>query len=172
MENSTQRIMQRLYKKTVDEFEPLATRLALEGRTVREITAAFQSELKIRTDEFYKSQKKPQRIGDIFCSIVGSLIKEDADSKAEQIFFDMLSNESIKFEFQHTIGPYRVDYLFSGFLVVELDGPLHDKEYDVARDLYLEKMGYKIMRIPLWILIWDPGAVIDELRDAIKKGWR
>lgn len=80
----------------------------------------------------------------------------------------MLASKGIRFEFQYTIGPYRADFLFADFIVFEIDGPQHNKDYDDARDKYMRGLGYKIIRAPLWILTTDPEAVIEEIQEAIR----
>jgi very-short-patch-repair endonuclease len=53
-----------------------------------------------------------------------------------------------KFRRQYLIGPYIADFVCTERkLVLELDGPLHDEEYDRRRDAYLRKQGYRVMRI-------------------------
>jgi very-short-patch-repair endonuclease len=53
-----------------------------------------------------------------------------------------------KFRRQYLIGPYITDFVCTERkLVVELDGPLHDTEYDRRRDAYLRRLGYRVIRI-------------------------
>jgi very-short-patch-repair endonuclease len=59
------------------------------------------------------------------------------------------STISSKFERQHSIGPYIVDfYCARQKLVIELDGKQHldNKEYDAERTRYLEALGFKVLR--------------------------
>ena len=114
--------------------------------------------------ELYAKQHEPKAIGD--CLNIFDLQK--ADSKAEAIFYELLQNSGTKFSFQHNIGPYRVDYLVMGFLIIEIDGPQHDKNHDDKRDKYLRKMGYKIIRIPTWVLVSCPDAAIQEIKEVTK----
>lgn len=105
-----------------------------------------------------------------FKSIIESLSKGTADSKAEIIFYELLTKNRIPFKFQYKIDPYRVDYLINNSLVFELDGPghRHTKAYDDRRDKYIEKLGYEVMRVPLSILVMSPELVIDEIRERMK----
>lgn len=162
-----QEITEKLHKKMMEEFQPTAERLAKEGRDASEIATIFQGQLRIKIAEYYKSDTSPKLIGEILNDILDSSKKANADSKAESIFYQMLIEQNLDFKFQYPIGPYRADYLFSGFLVVELDGPQYEKKHDEKRDLYMRQMGYKIIRVPIPILIWSPSAVIDEIKDVI-----
>ena len=160
-------ITERLHKKVMDEFYPMAVELAEKGHDKNFIVAAFQSQLKIKTKQYYdKLHPGLESMRKIFADFTGLLEKQSADSKAEMIFYDMLVNSGVKFEFQYSIGPYKADYLFAGLLVVELDGPQHDKDHDLRRDAYMRKMGYKIIRVPIWVLVSCPEAVIDEIKQA------
>jgi very-short-patch-repair endonuclease len=164
-----QEITEKLHKKMMEEFFPMAERLAQEGRDASEIATIFQGQLRIKIAEYYKPDTSPKLVGEVLNDILDSAKKRNADSKVESIFYQLLIKQNLDFKFQYPIGPYRADYLFSGFLVVELDGPQHEKERDERRDLYMRKMGYKIIRVPIPILIWSPNAVIDEIKEAILK---
>lgn len=160
-----QEISLKLHKQVMDDFRPIAENLADNGFQKDDIVNIFQSQLKLKTRQYYHKQHGMKSVGDLLDI---DYFKANADSKAEAIFYDMLINSGLKFDFQYAIGPYRADYLFAGFLVVEIDGPQHKKEYDDQRDLYMRKMGYKILRVPLWILVSCPEAVIAEIQDATK----
>lgn len=64
-----------------------------------------------------------------------------------------LRNHSIDFEFQVIIPPYILDFVIpEKMLVIEVDGSHHkidnnQVEYDKRRTLYLEKLGFTIVRI-------------------------
>lgn len=153
----------------MDEFYPIAEELAETGHDKDFIVAAFQKQLNLKVQQYYEKNKKGlQSVREIFGDINNFVSKQTADSKAEKVFFQMLIEKGMKFEFQYAIGPYRADYLFAGFLVVELDGPQHDKKHDDIRDNYMKRMGYKIFRVPIMIMMWCPEAVIDEIQEAIK----
>lgn len=69
----------------------------------------------------------------------------------EKMLWNYLKGNGIgyKFQRQHSIGPFIVDfYCPSQKLIVELDGLHHgeNKEYDEKRTLYLEILGYRIIR--------------------------
>ncbi len=160
-----QEITEKLHKKVMDEFYPMAQELAQKGCDKNQIVAAFQNQLKIKTQLFYDKLHAPKSVKEI----LNEVLIPEADSKAESIFYKILIESGLKFKFQYQIGPYRADYLFSGFLIVELDGPEHTKDHDDKRDQYMRKMGYKIIRVPIWILVSCPDAIISEIMEAIKK---
>jgi very-short-patch-repair endonuclease len=154
-------ITEKLHNKALEAFKPVIEQMAAEGCSHDQIVKAYEGYLRQKTNHYYnqsdlKSFKQCFNIEDL----------KNADSKAESIFYEMLQGSKIKFDFQYTIGPYRADYLVEGFLVVEIDGPQHDKDHDEKRDNYLRKMGYKIIRIPLWALVSCPEAAIDEIKGA------
>ncbi len=90
-----------------------------------------------------------------------------ADSKAEVIVYDLFKENGIDFVFQHPIGPYRVDFLI-GKVVVEIDGPLHHRKYqrkiDQAKDIYLEGLGYKVLRVPIRLIAEHTEATIKAIK--------
>ncbi len=147
--------------ETINEFLPIAEKLQAEGRTEIEIKKHFQSFIQAKNNRYFK---KPD-----FSTARESLHKtlngfQNADSTTEKVFYDLLYRNKINFKFQYPIGDYRVDFLLEDFLVVELDGVLHDKQHDQIRDLYMTGMGYVIFRVPVYILRIDPLAVIEEIR--------
>lgn len=122
-------------------------------------------------DAYIKNKANSYYNTDIpFKSIVESLSKATADSKAELIFYELLTENKVPFKFQYKISPYRVDFLIQNWLVFELDRPghRHTKAYDDRRDKYIEKLGYEVMRMPLSILVMSPELVIDEIKDRMK----
>uniref|UniRef100_A0A6M3K438 DUF559 domain-containing protein n=1 Tax=viral metagenome TaxID=1070528 RepID=A0A6M3K438_9ZZZZ len=164
MEIIMNEITERLHNKAMARFMPVIEQMAKEGCDKNAIVGAYQSYVKGKSIQYYKRQKDPRAIAK--CFNLSDLQK--ADSKIEMIFFEMLKSSGIKFTFQHVIGPYRADYLVMGFLIVEIDGPQHEKKLDDERDKYLRKMGYEVVRIPTWILVSCPEAAIEEIREAAK----
>ena len=75
-------------------------------------------------------------------------------TKQEQIFWNLVRNKKInnlKFKRQVPIGNYIVDFsCFEKMLIVELDGGQHNEteniEYDKKRTMYLESLGYTVLR--------------------------
>ena len=156
-------ITEKLHKEAIKEFSPMVEAMAKNGADRNDIVAAFQTQLKLKTQQYYDKAHSLTSVKDIFKDISGELTKQKADSKAEQIFYDLLIRRGLEFEFQYKIGIYRADYLFAGVLVVELDGPQHEKGYDERRDQYMRRMGYMIIRIPLWVLVSCPEAVVEQI---------
>lgn len=69
----------------------------------------------------------------------------------EQELWKYLKGRKLRFKFQrqHSIGPYIVDfYCAQKKLIIEIDGDQHraNKEYDEERTGYLELYGYKVIR--------------------------
>lgn len=70
------------------------------------------------------------------------------------------SQLGVKFRRQHGIGPYIVDFCCPAKkIIIEIDGSQHieNKEYDDARTLFLEKLGYQVLRF------WN-----NEINDTIE----
>lgn len=153
-----QEITKRIRDHALKDFGPAIEQMAAEGMNQDQIVRAFRSHCDSKIKSFYRKKD--------FDHVLKGLSLSDlkADSKAEAMFYSALTDSKIKFVFQKEIGPYRVDYVFDDTVVVELDGPQHTKAKDDRKDKYLRRMGYKVIRIPLWILAMDVGAVIDEIR--------
>jgi very-short-patch-repair endonuclease len=158
----------------VEEFMPYANKLMAEGMDPDKIQDVFAKILEKKRRGFYR---KPimHTTGSIINSMklfeIFEKNKNSADSNAERIFYDMLKESGIRFTFQRQIGPYRVDYLVDGFLVLELDGPQHEKAktYDAKRDAYMKHLGYKVYRVPLMVLINNPSKIIENIHRGIEK---
>lgn len=140
----------------------------INGRDKDKIKKAFDAYVNQKTSQFYLASRNLQFIGDVLLHE----LNWKQDSKIEGIFFDLLWRENIPFKFQYSIGPYRVDFLISDFLVFEIDGPQHKltQERDKKRDKYIEKMGYEIMRMETWFITMDPEIVIDGIKEIIGRG--
>ena len=68
-----------------------------------------------------------------------------------------------KFRRQFPIGPYFVDFTcLSARLAVEVDGPLHDDDSDRRKNEWLQRLGYRVMRIPV--------SGVDESLDDVVEG--
>jgi very-short-patch-repair endonuclease len=160
-------ITEKLHSKALESFRPMIEQMAGDGCSEEQIIRAYQAQIKIKTNQYYDKLKEMASLKKIFSELG---LKETADSKAEAIFYGLMQNSGIKFTFQHTIGPYKADYLVMGFLIIEIDGPQHNKNHDEHRDKYLRKMGYKIIRIPIWVLVSCPEAAIQEIKEAVNKG--
>ena len=96
-----------------------------------------------------------------------------AQSKAERIFYVKLKERQIPFHFQYPVGPYCADFLIKEILDLEIDGSQHNfsEQYrkDQKRNSYFQKMGYKVLRVPIWLLSINCEAVLDEIQEIINK---
>lgn len=158
-------ITKELHNKALSSFLPVIEQMVREGCEKGKIVQAYKNHIQNKVNYFYSKQHEP--VGFKECFNVDDLRK--ADSAAEKIFYNLLFRSGVQFTFQHNIGPYRADYLVQGFLVVEIDGPQHDKKHDEKRDNYLRKMGYKVLRIPIWILVSCPESAIEAIKEAIRE---
>ena len=79
--------------------------------------------------------------------------------------------KDIKFRRQVPVGPYIADFLcVSRSLIVELDGPPHDKEdqraHDRKRDGYLRAKGFTVLRIPNDLIIGGCDLALAQIESA------
>ncbi|WP_242086042.1 endonuclease domain-containing protein [Aestuariivivens sediminis] len=73
-----------------------------------------------------------------------------------------------RFTKQHSIGPFIVDfYCASEKLIIELDGEVHNhqqaQEYDANRTLYLESLGYRVLRFENKMVFENLASVLKEI---------
>jgi very-short-patch-repair endonuclease len=78
----------------------------------------------------------------------------------------------LRFRRQEAIGPYIADFYCSAAkLVVELDGGQHGNDdvllYDVARTLWLNDSGYRVLRFSNHDFLRDPEFVIEGIWRAV-----
>jgi very-short-patch-repair endonuclease len=164
-----QEITSKLHKKVVDEFYPVAEQLAKEGKSSSEIADIFFKHTKLKSKNYYKKPKALIPVGEIVGDGKEFVKNNHPDSIAESIFYRMLQDKEIEFKFQYPIGFYRADFLFSGSIVLEIDGVQHDKNHDDKRDKYMRSMGYKIIRVPIWILVSYPDDVVNEIIEEMEE---
>jgi len=79
-----------------------------------------------------------------------------------------------KFQRQHSIGNYIVDfYCAAEKLIIELDGEVHNnpqaQEYDEKRTLYLEGLGYKVIRFENKMVFENLISVLAEISESFTK---
>ena len=152
----------KLRDQAIAEIKPLVEQLAKEGLRGSELLAKSELAIRSRINAFYKKNNQPEHIGNILKGLAGIIPK--ADSKAEVILYNTLEENEVPFKFQYPIGPYTADFLVNESLVIELDGPGHNQVKDDARDAYMRRLGYWILRVPIWILAINPQAVIEEIK--------
>ena len=158
----------KLRKEAIKKYSPLVEQLAKEGLNKNQIVKIVETYIQGYIKKYYQRLSYLQPLGKSFGVVLDEL-KEKSDSKAEVVLYHILNDHRINFKFQYSIGKYRADFLIEEDLIVELDGPLHSKSKDEIRDRYLKKMGYKILRIPIWVISMSPEAVIEEIKEIICK---
>jgi very-short-patch-repair endonuclease len=76
-----------------------------------------------------------------------------------------------RFRRQHPIGPYIVDFVcLERHLVVEVDGGQHAEQqrgHDLARDAWLCRHGYRVLRFWNVDVVENTEGVLDSLLDAL-----
>ena len=183
METSTKAITQEIKEAAQTKMQEYAESLLASGVDRRDLPKKLDTYLKSRVNAFYQKEKeKSFEIGNIVTGIFKGLEKsfdseegvvclDPYDSKAEEIFSEMLLKANIPFNMQVKVGMYRVDYLFEDFLVFEGDGPHHagQREYDEKRDKYLERMGYEVIRLPWNIVAMCPDEIIKGIKERLSK---
>ena len=95
---------------------------------------------------------------------------------AEELVWRFLRNrrtKNFKFRRQYSIDKFVIDFYSPELkLAVEIDGDIHDlplqKEYDVARQSYLESFGTKFIRIRNEELFANTDKAFGEIEEMIK----
>jgi len=118
-----------------------------------------------KAKDYFNKEKEPRQIMD---GITEWFDKLNKDSTTEWIFYLYLKESGLKFEYQYKIGPYRADFLLYGYVILEIDGPLHEKEKDQKRDRYLKKMGYQIIRISADCATIEPEIEIEIIKEKLR----
>jgi very-short-patch-repair endonuclease len=87
-------------------------------------------------------------------------------TKYEAILYDAMVAEGIQFRPQVIVGPYIVDVLIEPKRVIEVDGGIHDRQpaYDLARDQFLWRRGYCVLRFPNKRITEELPSVIQEIK--------
>jgi very-short-patch-repair endonuclease len=102
--------------------------------------------------------------------------QQRADSvQAESLIWGAVRNrrcEGKKFQRQVALESFLVDFIcFERRLVVEIDGPSHDiekqKEADVARDAWLCRQGFRVLRLPNQLVIGSTELAVARIRVAL-----
>ncbi len=95
----------------------------------------------------------------------------------EKIFWMNLRNRQVmgyKFRRQYSVDHFVIDFYCSELkLAIELDGDIHNipeqKDYDQARQKYLEAFGIKFLRIKNDEFLGNPNKTFKRIEEAIKK---
>lgn len=164
MEITTKEIQQRLCNGSKDKLLSLASQMRAAGVNDDGVREAVSKYIDLKVDEFYNQKRELTPLKDILIQCLSM-----PDSTAEAVFFQMLRDNGIPFQFQYKIGPYVADYLIGDRLVVELDGPVHrkanQKRHDETRDAYMVRLGYHVLRLNLEIIALDIQAAIDGIKE-------
>lgn len=157
-----QEITKKIRDNALKDFMPIMEDMAKEGMDSDHIARAFKTHCDSKIKQFYAPKIQDLK------SVINDIDLNKADSKAELVLYKRIKERGIPFVFQKVIGYYKADYVFDDSIILEIDGVGHDKERDEKRDNYLRKMGYKVIRVPLWILSMDVDAVIDSVQEVMK----
>src|SRR5260221_3373442 len=96
--------------------------------------------------------------------------EQKIESEFERQVFERLVQAGYHVKTQWPVGAYRIDMVVEGNgkrLAVECDGdrwhPVEKLEEDMARQAILERLGWRILRIPGGQYFWDPGYVMEPI---------
>ena len=108
-----------------------------------------------------------------FVRYVRTVQKLRDTSKEELDLFSWMVIEGFNPETHVLIKDVEVDFVLSheGLrLVVEVDGKQHEKSdtQDKSRDVFLQQMGYKVLRVPARSVRETPASVIHEIRTQLE----
>ena len=99
------------------------------------------------------------------------IMRDSKESFAQSMRLNMTPSEKRAWEILKSLGflpqqvvcGYIADFLHPSKLIVEIDGPIHDKQkdYDMRRDSHLRNSGYRIVRFKS---NFDKDAMLDSVR--------
>ena len=97
-------------------------------------------------------------------------------TRAEDLFWQQVRAgrfHGYKFKRQVPVAPYIVDFLCTAArVIVELDGSLHDdpkqKAHDAARDDFLRRQGFRVLRFSNDLMLGNGNLILDTVRQAIE----
>jgi very-short-patch-repair endonuclease len=96
-------------------------------------------------------------------------------TRAEQYLWRYLKNRqfcNIKFKRQFIIKPYIIDFIcLEHRLIIEMDGSQHldSEEYDKNRTIYLESLGFKVIRFWNHEVLQNTQIVLSVIYDELKR---
>lgn len=158
------KISKKLTKEFGKRFLPFAEQLKKEGSSDVRIKDMLYRFIECERVKFYNMLKGPYALKKSLSEAV-----DNWDSKIELIYCRLFSEYGIPHKFQYKIGTYRADFLLGENIVFEIDGPQHDKDYDTKRDSYMERMGYKVLRVPAWLAASSYRSVIEEIQNILSE---
>jgi very-short-patch-repair endonuclease len=95
-------------------------------------------------------------------------------TQAELRFWQIVRDKrfmGLKFRRQYPVGPYIVDFICLGKnLIIELDGGQHNEqiEYDAQRTVYLQKLGFRVLRFWNNEFFLQTEDVLEQIYLAVK----
>ena len=100
-------------------------------------------------------------------------LRHEQTKEENHLWYDFLKTYPVQFRRQYPIGPYYVDFFcYQAKLIVELDGSQHTEPeaiaYDRARTAFLQKEGYRVLRISN-LDVWRNFAGVCEVIDICVK---
>ncbi len=108
---------------------------------------------------------------------ISRLLRKE-QTKVEAKLWKYLRNrrfENLKFRRQHPLKKYIVDFInIDHQLIIELDGEYHNdilqQEKDRLRDLYLEALGYSVLRFENKVVFENPKMIFDSIKESVGMG--
>ena len=97
------------------------------------------------------------------------LSKSKSESPLEQMFEDQLLEYGIMLDQQFFVGPFRIDFgIIDRKMCFEVDsvafhGSYEQVQKDNRRQDYIEKKGWKVLRIPSWMIHKQKGLAAGEI---------
>jgi len=161
---------EKLTKKVLSEsFQSFAEDIRVCGGSDDLIGRAAKGFVDAKLREFYRRRSDAAPIRQTICESVDKMMGRASESGAESVFYSALFERNIPFEIQYSIGPYRVDYLIGETIVFEGDGPHHNNqiEYDKKRDMYIERMGYRVIRMRWKTVALNLNMILDEIEKLL-----
>ena len=100
-------------------------------------------------------------------------LRHEQTKEENHLWYDFLKTYPVQFRRQYPIGPYYADFFcYQAKLIVELDGSQHTEPeaiaYDRARTAFLQKEGYRVLRISN-LDVWRNFAGVCEAIDICVK---
>lgn len=93
---------------------------------------------------------------------------------AERLLWFYLRNRALvgaKFRRQCPVGPFVADFLCAaGRLIVEVDGSQHGEDVDAARTRFLERRGYRVLRVWNHDVLVRTTQVLEAIVGALAAG--
>lgn len=115
---------------------------------------------------------RPHRSNPITMHLAGMLRKELTPAE-RKLWACLRGNQldGVNFRRQHAIGNYITDFCsIQGKLIIELDGSQHAEQraYDEERTIYLQSLGYSVIRFWNNRVMNDMEGVIIDIRHALE----